>query len=120
MHREVDTHMHGTPRWIKLIIIAVVLIILLVVALAVSMSYVDRIYNSIPDHGSRTEVQSVLKHFRETKVSLHDIPVGWREGISSIPGYEVYRYDFLGCPLLAIHVVYDRHGRVKRIIPTYE
>jgi hypothetical protein len=96
------------------------LVILMVVALWTSLYYVDRMCYEIPHDGDRADVKSVLKLFRETKVSRDDIPVGWRQGIDGLPGYEVYRYDFLSCPLFAIHIVYDGHGQVKQIIPTYE
>ncbi len=113
--------MHRWWRFVRLSIIVLVLLYALYVAImAVSLSYVDKMFYRIHGDARHAQVRSMLKLFQERKVSLADVPNGWREGIPRIPGYEVYRYDFLGCPLLAIHVVYDGHGRVKRIIPTYE
>jgi len=121
MHRKVGTHMHRWWRRIQLSIIAIIMLyVSYVLVMGVSLSYVDKMFYRIHGDAHHTEVRSMLKLFREVRVILADVPNGWREGISSIPGYEIYRYDFLGCPLLAIHVVYDKHGRVKRIIPTYE
>ena len=113
--------MNKTWRRIKIIIMTIVILgVLFVSGLSLSLNYVDKMWYAIPSNSSRTEVREVLKHFKENKVSIADVPHGFQYGIAKIPKNSIYRYDFLGWSALSIHVVYDGHGHIQRNIPTYE
>lgn len=106
-----------------LLCLAIVILAFLIYVIGgfTALRYVEKKCSAIPMGASRTQVRHILGHFTEVKVSPSDVPRGFRENFSVvIPGFSVYRYDCLGLSALAIHVVYDKHGRAVRIIPTYE
>ena len=102
-------------------VIVILAFVIYVIGGFTALRYVEDKYSAIPMGASRTQVRHILGHFTETKVPPSDVPRGFREDFSVVvPGYTIYRYDCFGWSALAIHVVYDRHGRVRRVIQTYE
>ena len=110
--------MTKSKLFIKIAVVLVLCILCFTIALGTSMTYVDKAFYRVHGNSSRSDVQKVLHLFRETRVTSSDIPNGFRKG--SYQGYVVFRYDFLGCSLLPIHIVYDQQNMVSQIIPTYE
>ena len=110
-----------TRIFLRIIVLIVLVVAVYVIGGYTTLSYLEDKYDEIPMKASQAQVRNVLHHFREVKVTPIDVPEGFRENYSkSVPSYRIYRYDFLGLPALAIHVVYDKQGHAVRKIPTYE
>jgi|GEM_PF-5043289 len=74
-------------------------------------------YRRIKIGSTRAKVRAGMWGFRESHVSVVDIPREWRHGIPSDDSSRVFRYDCLGND---VYVVYDKHWRATYKIPAYE
>lgn len=66
---------------------------------------------------TRTEVRTVTCGLNESRVSVANIPLEWRHGISPGDSSRIFRYRLLWND---IYVVYDKQWRAAEVIPEYE
>jgi hypothetical protein len=109
-------------EWIgsKLIKRIFTVLIIAFLSFSVILSYLNKALNSIPANADQTQVRHTLKLFRESKAPSSEIKAAYHSGLALVTNYRIYRYDFLGCPALSIHIVYDASGHVAIVQPTFE